>query len=211
MCIHVYERKCTEVGLGGDLCCCLNHVHLWVGEGRWGTGASSFIIQYISELVQLLIRSRQCLIYSVSVYCLCSENMVHGRNAPALVTHLLMPGAVWGEDWGRGSPAGEAVVSRHEPDSPDGLVHGNFSNRHGSTGDSLCFICLSTNRRAAPPPIYRRDPEVQSELSPSSESSTAVSWLVSKAQKIMSFVFRQTWLRLYTVCPRVSEPQLSCL
>ena len=31
---------------------------------------------------------------------------------------------------------GEAVVSRHEPDSPDGLVHGNFSNRHGSTGDS---------------------------------------------------------------------------
>ena len=103
------------------------------------------------------------------------------------------------------------MVSRHEPDSPDGLVHGNFSNRHGNARDSLGSICLLTDRRAAPPPIYRQDPEVQSQLGPSLEGSTAVSWLVSKAQRIMSFVFRQTWLRFYTVCPRVSEPQLSCL
>lgn len=57
----------------------------------------------------------------------------------------------------------EAVVSRHEPDSLNGLVHETFQTDMAAQGIP-CASCLSTSGEL-PTPIYRQDPEVQSQQS----------------------------------------------
>lgn len=146
MCVNIHKSKRTEVGLEGGLCCCLNDVHLWAGGGE-GEGPVPLLFNILLNGFSFYDNE------NVSMYHLHNKNTVHRRDASALGDPPPHTGSramlCEGRDWS----AWKAVVGRGEPDSPGGLVPGNFSNRQESPGDSAYFIWLLMTQTAAPPSI----------------------------------------------------------
>lgn len=80
LCVNVYERKYTEVKLGGQLSCCSDSVHLWAEE--WNGGG----VEAACSLLFNVFLNRLTFYYheNLLIYYFPNKNIIRRRNGSAL-------------------------------------------------------------------------------------------------------------------------------